>query len=250
MAELRQEDILANPQVANLVEIRDLITTLFNPFRPHNPGGNRRPSTPGPIPGMVGHFPSPEEFQADLDSPDPIMPQGVFGTGGGKQSFPDWLLSGTSGDAIDLALYGGLGYGGSKIPKFLKGLGDKGAFDPSSINKLLKRIRDQKPEVKHYFTSKRQTPKADALVHPDYLGVRTDRGIGFSEKSPEVALRNFYNKNLELDDAIRSARTDLAEVMGKGRTSKSTDPNARARRAHNRASGRDDLNFKWRRQRD
>jgi len=123
MAELRQEDILANPQVANLVEIKDLITYLFNPFRPHDPSGNRGPSTPGPMPGMVGHFPSPEEFQADLDSPDPIMPQGVFGTGGEKQSFPDWLLSGTSGDAIDLGLYGALGYGGSKIP----GLGK--AFD-------------------------------------------------------------------------------------------------------------------------
>jgi len=116
MAELKREDILANPQVANLVEIRDLMTYLFNPFRPHDPSGNREPSTPGPIPGMVGYFPSPEEFQADLDSPDPIMPQGVFATGGGKQSFPDWLLSGTSGKAFDLGLYGALGYGGSKIP--------------------------------------------------------------------------------------------------------------------------------------
>lgn len=132
MAELRQEDILANPQVANLVEIRDLITTLFNPFRPHDPGGNRRPSTPGPIPGMVGHFPSPEEFQADLDSPDPIMPQGVFGTGGGKQSFPDWLLSGTSGNAVDLASLLGLGYGGSKIP----GLGKAFAKKARKVNPL------------------------------------------------------------------------------------------------------------------
>ena len=150
MAELTQEDILANPQVANLVEIRDLITTLFNPFRPHDPGGNRRPSTPGPIPGMVGYFPSPEEFQADLDSPKypirdlfykadntenppgPIMPQGVFGTGGGKQSFPDWLLSGTSGDAIDLGLYGALGYGGSKIP----GLGKAFAKKARKVNPL------------------------------------------------------------------------------------------------------------------
>jgi len=132
MAELKREDILANPQVANLVEIRDLMTYLFNPFRPHDPSGNRRPSTPGPIPGMVGYFPSPEEFQADLDSPDPIMPQGVFGTGGGKQSFPDWLLSGTSGDAIDLALYGGLGYGGSKIP----GLGKAFAKKARKVNPL------------------------------------------------------------------------------------------------------------------
>ena len=132
MAELTQEDILANPQVANLVEIRDLITTLFNPFRPHDPSGNRRPSTPGPIPGMVGYFPSPEEFQADLDSPDPIMPQGVFGTGGGKQSFPDWLLSGTSGKAVDLASLLGLGYGGSKIP----GLGKAFAKKARKVNPL------------------------------------------------------------------------------------------------------------------
>jgi len=134
MAELTQEDILANPQVANLVEIKDLITYLFNPFRPHDPSGNRGPSTPGPMPGMVDHFPTPEEVQADVDSPkDPIrdlfykadntenppgyiFPQSVMGRGGEKQSFPDWLLSGTSGKAFDLGLYGALGYGGSKIP--------------------------------------------------------------------------------------------------------------------------------------
>jgi hypothetical protein len=262
MAELRQEDILAS-----LGEVRDLMTYLFNPFRPFNQGGNLGPSTPGPIPGMVGHFPTPEEVQADLDSPkypirdlfykadnteNPpgyIFPQSVMGQGGEKQSFPDWLLSGTSGRAVDLGSYGALGYGGSKIPKFSKGLGEKGAFDASSINKLLKRLRDQervviRRTVKPSSTSKAHTPDADALVHPDYLGVQTDRGLGFSEKIPEQALLNFRTRNYELNDAIRSARTDLAEVLGKGRTSKSTAPNARARRAHNRASGRDDLNFK------
>ena len=159
MAELRQEDILANPQVANLVEIKDLITYLFNPFRPHDPSGNRGPSTPGPMPGMVGHFPTPEEVQADLDSPDPIMPQGVFGTGGEKQSFPDWLLSGTSGKAFDLGLYGALGYGGSKIPMgkaFAKKArkvnplaGERGSADFEALMRALRlRLDDPKEALK------------------------------------------------------------------------------------------------------
>jgi hypothetical protein len=156
MAELRQEDILANPQVANLVEVRDLMTMLFNPFRPFNQGGNIGPSTPGPIPGMVGHFPTPEEVQADLDSPTPIMPQGVFGTGGEKQFVPDWLLSGTSGRAVDLGLYGGLGYGGSKIP--IRGLGktfaknvkgEQGGADFDAIVRALRqRLGDPKESLK------------------------------------------------------------------------------------------------------
>jgi len=156
MAELRQEDILANPQVANLVEIRDLMTYLFNPFRPHDPSGNRGPSTPGSMPGMVDHFPTPEEVQADLDSPDPIMPQGVFGTGGEKQPFPDWLLSGTSGKAFDLGSYGALGYGGSKIPirrlgkTFAKNVkGERGSADfEALIRALRQRLDDPKEALK------------------------------------------------------------------------------------------------------
>jgi len=108
---------------------------------------------------------------------------------------------------------------------FAKGLGEKGAFDPSWIDDVLHKIRQMKPKERTLEGPSRPVPDTNAIL---------ERSLGFEERDIASSLHGFKAKNYQLDQDIRSARTDLAEVLGKGRTSKSTAPNARAMQAADR----------------
>jgi len=102
---------------------------------------------------------------------------------------------------------------------FAKGLGEKGAFDASSINALLEKIRkfnkQQGGQAKDNTFRDAPVPNPPGFRRRDMIGTNIRES-----RSQARELRHFKNKNLELEEHMLLVKQDLAKL---------TDPHSTAR---------------------
>ena len=209
-----------------MAELNSLLSTILEKQIPQREQlqreneRNRRFGTirQGSILDSIPNIIRPEFFKPEANI-DPT-------TGAPEKNFGHFLTSGfgntasntASGvDALTMLLLAG---GGAKLgSKFLKGLGEKGAFDASSINALLEKIRkfnnQQGGQAKDNTFRDAPVPNPPGFRRRDMIGTNIRES-----RSQARELRHFKNKNLELEEHMMLVKQDLAKL---------TDPHSTAR---------------------